>query len=378
MFLKITVMSFNDPKDKRTWSGTTSNMYEALKRNGFEVDTLTLKNWFTRFYIRGTMFYLNRIKKKGVANFETTKFGAKYWGKRADKLIHDQDKKSNYYFCPAGASIIAFAQSKVKFVDLPDATYALMNDYYYAGVDKQSADCGDKIDRLALQKSAKIILPSQWTYESVQNDYDQPEVKLSLIPFGANMPEVKITPKTLMGKEINILLVGVEWKRKGIDIALDVVTKLNEHSLAGYHYTLTIVGLDKPSDFTQSDVIFKGRLDKNDPVELSNLQAEYEKADLFLLPTQAEAAGIVFGEAAMYALPVFTYDTGGVSQYVLNEKTGYTLPTSATSTDFVQQIEGLVTDDTNYHNMSKAARTYYDTTLNWDAWADSVKSFLKS
>lgn len=80
----------------------------------------------------------------------------------------------------------------------------------------------------------------------------------------------------------------------------------------------------------------------------------------------------------MYALPVFTYDTGGVSQYVLNGKTGYTLPISATSTDFVQQIEALVTDDTNYHNMSKKARVYYDTTLNWDAWAGSVKSFLKS
>lgn len=376
--MKLTVMSLTDPKDKRTWSGTTSNMYEALKRNGFEVDTLTLKNWFTRFYIRATMFYLNRIKKQGVANFETTVLGAKYWGKRADKLIHDQDKKSNYYFCPAGASIIAFAHSQAKFVDLPDATYALMNNYYYAGVDKKGADNGDEIDQKALTRADKIILPSQWAYESVQNDYDQPEGKLSLIPFGANMPDVKITPKTLTSKEINILLVGVEWKRKGVDIALDVVAKLNEHSLAGYHYTLTIVGLDKPSDFTQSDVIFKGRLDKNDPAELSSLQAEYEQADLFLLPTQAEAAGIVFAEAAMYALPVFTYDTGGVSQYVLNGKTGYTLPISATSTDFVQQIEALVTDDTNYHNMSKKARVYYDTTLNWDAWADSVKSFLKS
>lgn len=376
--MKLTVMSLTDPKDKRTWSGTTSNMYEALKRNGFEVDTLTLKNWFTRFYIRATMFYLNRIKKQGVANFETTVLGAKYWGKRADKLIHDQDKKSNYYFCPAGASIIAFAHSQAKFVDLPDATYALMNNYYYAGVDKKGADNGDEIDQKALTRADKIILPSQWAYKSVQNDYDQPEGKLSLIPFGANMPDVKITPKTLTSKEINILLVGVEWKRKGVDIALDVVAKLNEHSLAGYHYTLTIVGLDKPSDFTQSDVIFKGRLDKNDPAELSSLQAEYEQADLFLLPTQAEAAGIVFAEAAMYALPVFTYDTGGVSQYVLNGKTGYTLPVSATSTDFVQQIEALVTDDTNYHNMSKKARVYYDTTLNWDAWADSVKSFLKS
>ncbi|WP_333790245.1 glycosyltransferase family 4 protein [Ligilactobacillus animalis] len=376
--MKLTVMSLTDPKDKRTWSGTTSNMYEALKRNGLEVDTLTLKNWFTRFYIRATMFYLNRIKKQGVANFETTVLGAKYWGKRADKLIHDQDKKSNYYFCPAGASIIAFAHSQAKFVDLPDATYALMNNYYYAGVDKKGADNGDEIDQKALTRADKIILPSQWAYKSVQNDYDQPEGKLSLIPFGANMPDVKITPKTLTSKEINILLVGVEWKRKGVDIALDIVAKLNENSLAGYHYTLTIVGLDKPSDFTQSDVIFKGRLDKNDPAELSSLQAEYEQADLFLLPTQAEVAGIVFAEAAMYALPVFTYDTGGVSQYVLNGKTGYALPTSANSTDFVQQIEALVTDDTNYHNMSKKARAYYDTTLNWDAWADSVKSFLKS
>lgn len=376
--MKLTVISLTDPKDKRTWSGTTSNMYEALKRNGLEVDTLTLKNWVTRFYIRATMFYLNRIKKQGVANFETTVLGAKYWGKRADKLIHDQDKKSNYYFCPAGASIIAFAHSQAKFVDLPDATYALMNNYYYAGVDKKGADNGDEIDQKALTRADKIILPSQWAYKSVQNDYDQPEGKLSLIPFGANMPDVKITPKTLTSKEINILLVGVEWKRKGVDIALDIVAKLNENSLAGYHYTLTIVGLDKPSDFTQSDVIFKGRLDKNDPAELSSLQAEYEQADLFLLPTQAEAAGIVFAEAAMYALPVFTYDTGGVSQYVLNGKTGYALPTSANSTDFVQQIEALVTDDTNYHNMSRKARDYYDTTLNWDAWADSVKSFLKS
>ncbi|KDA46846.1 glycosyltransferase family 4 protein [Ligilactobacillus animalis] len=376
--MKLTVMSLTDPKDKRTWSGTTSNMYEALKRNGLEVDTLTLKNWFTRFYIRATMFYLNRIKKQGVTNFETTVLGAKYWGKRADKLIHDQDKKSNYYFCPAGASIIAFAHSQAKFVDLPDATYALMNNYYYAGVDKKGADNGDEIDQKALTRADKIILPSQWAYKSVQNDYDQPEGKLSLIPFGANMPDVKITPKTLTSKEINILLVGVEWKRKGVDIALDIVAKLNENSLAGYHYTLTIVGLDKPSDFTQSDVIFKGRLDKNDPAELSSLQAEYEQADLFLLPTQAEAAGIVFAEAAMYALPVFTYNTGGVSQYVLNGKTGYALPTSANSTDFVQQIEALVTDDTNYHNMSRKARDYYDTTLNWDAWADSVKSFLKS
>ncbi|MEY8661346.1 hypothetical protein AALT52_00350 [Ligilactobacillus faecis] len=30
--MKLTVISITDPKDKHTWSGTTSNMYEAFSK----------------------------------------------------------------------------------------------------------------------------------------------------------------------------------------------------------------------------------------------------------------------------------------------------------------------------------------------------------
>ena len=38
--MKITVISIGDPKDKRTWSGTTSHMYEALNNSNVDVDTI--------------------------------------------------------------------------------------------------------------------------------------------------------------------------------------------------------------------------------------------------------------------------------------------------------------------------------------------------
>lgn len=374
--MKLTVISITDPKDKHTWSGTTSNMYEALKRNGQKVETITLKNWASPFYKRLILIVLKLFKRQKVANFETTLAGAKYWGKRATQEIKRRSK-ADYYLTPGGAAVIAFAKSDVAFVDLPDATYALMNNYYYTGIDQTSADNGDEIDRQALRRADKVILPSKWAYQSVVKDYEQPESKLALVPFGANLPEVQISPKKLTEKTIKLLLVGVEWERKGLDIALEIIQKLNadQHD---HQYQLTVVGLEAPLDSKYENVIFKGRLDKNDPAELQLLEAEYKKADIFILPTRAEAAGIVFAEAAMYALPTLTYATGGVTQYVLDGKTGFTLSSTATSKDFAKKIQELVTSPELYATFSKAAIAYYKSDLNWDVWAKRVCKFLEN
>lgn len=199
-----------------------------------------------------------------------------------------------------------------------------MNNYYYSDIDDKSANIGDEIDSLAIKNASKIIVPSKWAYNSIAQDYLQNMNKVSLIHFGSNMPFFNSAPRTLNNKAvINLLLVGVEWKRKGVDIALETVKLLNKDSTK--QYILTIVGLDKPKDFKQENVNFKGKLNKNDEKELKLLQEEYKKADFFIMPTKAEAAGIVFAEAAMYGIPTITYKTGGVSDYVLDNKTGYTL-----------------------------------------------------
>lgn len=373
--MKITVISIEDPKDKRTWSGTTSHMYEALKNMGVEVDTITLRNWFTKFYTCYARFIYKFIKRQSIANFETTKIGAKYWGKRVDRLINKQSKKSDCYFCPAGASIIALSSSNVKFIYVPDATYKIMNNYYYSEVDKKSENMGNKIDQLAIEKATKIIVPSKWTYNSVINDYSQSKKKVSLIHFGSNMPFQKTMNRSLYNKDvINLLLVGGNWKRKGIDIALETLTELNRNSTK--KYILTIIGLKSSKEFNQKNVIFKGKLNKNNKDELKMLQNSYKKADIFFLPTQAEAAGIVFAEAAMYGLPTVTCKTGGVGDYVLDNITGFTLSTNANAKEFASKIKLLVDNNKIYEDFSKNAISYYKDSLNWEEWSKkALESF---
>lgn len=377
--MKITVISIGDPKDKRTWSGTTSHMYEALNNSNVDVDTITLKNWFTKFYTRYVKFTYKFFHKQKIANFETTEIGAKYWGKRVDKLINKQESKSDFYLCPAGASIIAYANSNVKFIYAPDATYKLMNNYYYSDIDDKSANIGDEIDSLAIKNASKIIVPSKWAYNSIAQDYLQNMNKVSLIHFGSNMPFFNSAPRTLNNKAvINLLLVGVEWKRKGVDIALETVKLLNKDSTK--QYILTIVGLDKPKDFKQENVNFKGKLNKNDEKEkeLKLLQEEYKKADFFIMPTKAEAAGIVFAEAAMYGIPTITYKTGGVSDYVLDNKTGYTLESNNSAKQFADKIRLLVKESKLYEQVSKNAIEYYKDSLNWQVWSKDLANFLKN
>ena len=110
---------------------------------------------------------------------------------------------------------------------------------------------------------------------------------------------------------IHLLLVGVEWERKGIDIALDCVRTLNNMQ-EKYSFDLTIIGVDKPTDQEYEPYIhILGRLNKDVPEEDERMVSYYQNSDLFLLPTKAECAGIVFAEAAEYGLPSITHKTGG-------------------------------------------------------------------
>lgn len=375
--MKITVVSMTDPRDSRTWSGTTKNIVSALEKIA-DVDTITLESKMTLLIKKWTLRYLKHIKKQEAANFETTVIGAKYWSHRLDKLIFKQKEKSDFYIIPGGASIISYSKNNRKMIDVADATYKLMENYYYKeNGNRIIGSEGNLIDKLALDKSYKIIVSSMWARNSVIEDYSEPEKKVMDIPFGVNLPAETVTPKQIINKKvINLLLVGVEWERKGVGKAIETVKILNKKD--SYHcYKLNIVGVDKPPRFEEKNIKILGKLNKNNVSELEKLQQEYSKADIFILPTKAEAAGIANAEAEMYGLPVFTSDTGGVSDYVINGKTGYTFSVSAGANEYSRKIIELVNNPEEYSKISEQAIKHYQNKLNWERWAEKVIEFLK-
>ncbi|MFR0550577.1 glycosyltransferase family 4 protein [Limosilactobacillus reuteri subsp. suis] len=373
--MKITVVSYEDPTKSSTWSGTTANMYKALKNNKTidTVDTIKLSGKYTSLIKKITSYYYKIFLNQKIANFETTSIGMKYWGNKLNRAIKKQKIKSDFYFLPAGAAAIAGSKTSKKLVYLPDATFALMNkDYYYSNTSSKAANIGNSIDLLAMKKAYKIIVPSDWCYKSIITDYGQSQHKTKLIEFGANLPHYSQNlEKKLNSNTIKLLLVGVDYKRKGVNTAIKTIDYLNtidtEHS-----YRLTIIGLEKPKNLNNKNVIFKGKLVKENPKELSELENEYKKSDLFILPTRAEAAGIVFAEAQMFSLPIITYSTGGIKNYVKNTITGYTLKESANYKDFAKKVLEIVQNPVLYSKMSYNARKNYMTRLNWNVWANKV------
>ena len=99
--------------------------------------------------------------------------------------------------------------------------------------------------------------------------------------------------------------------------------------------------MELPNEYKElPDVDFIGFLNKNNEEEYQRVIQIISSSDILILPTKAECAGIVFAEASAYGLPIFTYDTGGVGNYVINGVNGYRLPLKDNASEFAEKEDG--------------------------------------
>lgn len=160
------------------------------------------------------------------------------------------------------------------------------------------------------------------------NDYGVDASKISVVPCGANLDIVPVSGQINLKTtgNCNLLFLGVEWDRKGGNIALETFRHLKQD---GVNPRLHIIGCVPPYDLTEEKgIIVIPFLDKNKEGDFQQLHAIFLQTDFLLLPTRAECAGVVFSEASAYGIPSITTDTGGVTTYVKNGVNGYSLPYS--------------------------------------------------
>jgi len=100
----------------------------------------------------------------------------------------------------------------------------------------------------------------------------------------------------------------------------------------------------------QTSINFKRYLKPNDCVKIlgrvthKRMQSEYQKSDIVALPfRRPEAFGRVVVEAMSLGLPVISCATGGVSELIINKRTGLLVPPADVSI-LAQSIESLLND----------------------------------
>ncbi len=378
--MKIALLTMSrDPQDRRSWrswSGIVYYVAQTLQKYCGEVSYCSpalpcRKEELIARIVRGSSRIL---LKKG---YNPSIFLAKSYAKAGERWLAGQS--FDLIVAPDGALDIPFLETDIPIVLVGGgATYGLLLDYYprFSNLLKRSIYEMNTMYALALKKASAVIYSSAWGARSAVEDYGADPAKVHVIPFGANLDEIPQREVALARKlsdRCRLLFLGVEWARKGGDIAFETLLKLEELGIAA---ELTVCGCTPPKAFAHERMKVIPFLDKNDERQCKELEKLFMMSDFLLLPTRADAYGLVFCEANAFGLPVITTSTGGVPEVVRDGENGFLLPYDARGAAYAEVIAQIYHDATRYAELVRASRTAFESRLNWDAWGVTINHIL--
>lgn len=189
---------------------------------------------------------------------------------------------------------------------------------------------------------------SQWTVDSVANDYGESRGKLLVVPNAVPLPPAPPTrPERMPDERVRLVFVGNDWDRKG-----------GPRLLAWHqaHWTdraeLHVVSASAPVDHAAKNVIWHGS------VPYDRLMGELlPSMDIFAMPTRQDMSPWAAIEAAGLGLPVVSSRLAGLGEIVVDGKTGLLFQPDDDA-GFIGGIERLMADPALRRQMSIAAREH--------------------
>ncbi|MGZ3645180.1 MAG: glycosyltransferase family 4 protein [Ktedonobacteraceae bacterium] len=373
--IKIAFLTTRDPHDRRSWSGLIYYIAQSLEKHCGEVIYFGPIPRFRPDVLFGKIIYKVScflLKKKYSYCLLLAKSNAKICAHWLAEQTFD------VIVSPDGATEIAFLETDIPILLIGDSTHGSLLDYYpeYSHFMKKSVYQIHAVQRLALKNADRIVYASAWAAQSAIENYSTHRDKVHVVPFGANLeesPPLELALARKKSEQCRLLFLGVDWQRKGGDIAFETLVKLEE---LGIQAELVVCGCTPPKGLSHEHMKVISFLDKNDERQRKELETLLLLADFLLVPTRAEAYGLVFCEASAFGLPVITTNTGGVPEIVRDGENGFLLPYEARGEVYADTIAKIYRDDQQYSELVKSSRVAYDTRLNWDVWGLAVKQIL--
>lgn len=375
--LRIGVLCLEDPNSKRTWSGSTYRMTFALEQHGHQIIRLHPPPEFLYTLLKLRARLAGRIRGGRYIAFMNRALSrvAAWWFARQDLQRFD------VLFAPAGSTVIAELKTDIPILYATDTTFDQIKDYYggfsdlHPEADKQASE----IECAALRKSTWITFFSEWARRFTHHNYGIPSESMFVAPYGPNLNILPdrdaITNFRNEGEQCRLLFLGVDWHRKGGDIALQTWRLLQAQ---GMRVTMTICGAVPPVDLSaEKDIRVIPFLDKNDPEQERKLSVLLAETDFLLLPTRADCTPVVFSEAAAFGIPVISTNTGGVRDVITHGQNGWLLPLDAAAERYADQIMTIWNVPEMYNSAVQRSRDAFEQRLNWQTWAETVTQTIQ-
>lgn len=170
-----------------------------------------------------------------------------------------------------------------------------------------------------------------------------------------------------------LLLIGNDWKKKGLDTAFRAMSVLTDMPLR-----LLVVGSDQPSLYGQ----MLGQLNLQDRVRFEkpsdDVLSFYAAADLYVGPSLEDSFNLPILEAMACGLPVIASAEAGASEMIRDGETGLILRDPQDYLRLSQMIRRLCGDEALRVAMGEAASQYAATNCSWEENATRTRELLES
>ena len=374
-FMTIAYIYHLDAESPATQSGRPFAILSGLRNSHARVRSI--------FPLRHT-----RLALRALRRIAASVAGERYLADRHPAMLRDFANETsrklagNHYDIVFGPSTLplAFLETSKPVTVCADATFHSMVDYYpsYCRLTRAQQKSAEEIEHRALQRASMLIYSSHWAANSALSHYGVAKERVVVLPSGANFGAKNKRSEAMRWIErrssdnVRLLFVGKQWERKGGDIAFDTLRLLRD---SGHNATLDIVGATPPSVVAaDSRVTTHGQLSIAHDEQRARLNSLFARAHFLLVPSRAEAFGMVFCEANAFGIPAISTDTGGISTIIRDGVNGHKLPLDAGPPEYAKLIGALAGDAARYQRLAESSFTEFEERLNWKVW---VETYLK-
>jgi glycosyltransferase involved in cell wall biosynthesis len=221
-----------------------------------------------------------------------------------------------------------------------------------------------RIREISAQNAEHIFTHSDWAAEANRQLYPEHAWKIHRIGWGSDMPPLSRDEALNGQREKQIICIGHDYRRKGVDFYDRVAGRLKE-LVPG----LRCLVAGKAGQF---DVGALRHLTVLGPVPRSELAAILKKSSLFMLFSRLEPAGHVTIEAMSYGLPVICSSQGGIAEPIVEGVTGFVCSDGALDS-VVNQAYRLMTDPTL---MARFRESAYEHAIGRWQWSHAAERLV--
>lgn len=302
--MKILIATNSYPTQKNpTHQLFIKNIYEGLREEGFEVD-LVYNPYFDYFKCdlkEGSIF---SSFFKSVFLFFACLPVILYRARKYDLL---------YSHAPVWPGFFMLAAQKIHNVNHVTYVHGSVNHYVHRR---------GLLYRLAfftLQKSTHVVTNSEYMVQRLESEYN---CKSRVITPGFNQYVFSYQPGH---RKIDILFAGSTIRRKGIRLLLDTIGRFKGF----YSEKSLIIKMHFSGGLKDELIKYAGSLGIDDLIEFGDklreneLSEAYKDTKVFVFPSTEEPLGLVGIEAIACGALLVGSDSGGIKEYLIDEKNGY-------------------------------------------------------